>query len=194
MSNWTASDFIASDVVLDFLNTVGDQDKARAQEKLITWDHAVSWAQYAGLVSDMEGDQLKLAAEHQKSLKRLWEFREATFSLISPIVQGTEVSAATIERIENCVQQAVSASRLSKTGRAREIPAVNAGAELIHHRLALHLFGFLSSPDMSKIRECKRCSWLFIDRGRGNGRIWCKMTSCGNRAKAERFRADRQPS
>ncbi|ESY09174.1 CGNR zinc finger domain-containing protein [Mesorhizobium sp. C386A] len=189
MSNWTDSDFVANDVVLDFLNTVGDHDKARVQEKLITWDDAVGWARYAGLVSEMEASGLALVASQQKSLVRLWEFREATFRLVRSITLGAEAGAATLKHIENSVQKAVLVSRLSNTALAWEIPAANAGADLIYHRLALHLFGFLGSPDMSRIKECRRCSWLFIDRGRGKGRTWCKMAGCGNRAKAERFRA-----
>ncbi|MGH6819514.1 MAG: CGNR zinc finger domain-containing protein [Methylocella sp.] len=39
------------------------------------------------------------------------------------------------------------------------------------------------------MRECGRCTGLFLHHGRGLGRRWCRMNTCGNRAKIERFRS-----
>jgi predicted RNA-binding Zn ribbon-like protein len=33
------------------------------------------------------------------------------------------------------------------------------------------------------------CGWLFVDASRNRSRRWCDMSECGNRAKAQRFRA-----
>jgi predicted RNA-binding Zn ribbon-like protein len=61
-----------------------------------------------------------------------------------------------------------------------------------HHRwtdaAALSLEDLLRSDELARVRQCKRCTWLFVDRGRGVGRRWCAMRTCGNRAKAEAFR------
>lgn len=58
-------------------------------------------------------------------------------------------------------------------------------------RSALDLF---DGPDAPRVRECgsDRCTRLFIDRSRGK-RVWCGMSTCGNREKAARWRA-RHPS
>ncbi|QCI69487.1 hypothetical protein E8M01_29310 [Phreatobacter stygius] len=63
--------------------------------------------------------------------------------------------------------------------------------DLIRHRLALRLLHLLGGPELPRLRECTRCPWLFLDHGRGRGRSWCRMSTCGNRAKAERYRASR---
>jgi predicted RNA-binding Zn ribbon-like protein len=39
-----------------------------------------------------------------------------------------------------------------------------------------------------RVRRCRNasCLWLFIDQSKSGTRRWCDMTSCGNRAKAQR--------
>ncbi|EPZ91129.1 CGNR zinc finger [Burkholderia cenocepacia BC7] len=46
----------------------------------------------------------------------------------------------------------------------------------------------MRSDDFARVRQCGRCTWFFVDRGRGVGRRWCDMRTCGNRAKVEAFR------
>lgn len=189
MPSWNDTDFIANDVLLDFLNTVGDHNKDRSEEKLASWEDVLSWANYGGLITNEEAQCLDLLAGQENSLTRLREFREASFDLISSVAGGTEAPVDCIQVVEKSVHLALSVSRFSKDELVWKINLPEAGSELVGHRLALHLFKLLGSPDLLKIRECNRCSWLFIDRGRGSGRVWCRMAGCGNRAKAERFRA-----
>ena len=42
-----------------------------------------------------------------------------------------------------------------------------------------------------RIRQCanEKCLWLFVDESKSGTRRWCDMTSCGNRAKAQRHYA-----
>lgn len=43
----------------------------------------------------------------------------------------------------------------------------------------------------SRLRACRRddCRWAYYDRSKNGSRAWCSMTTCGNRAKAQRRRA-----
>jgi predicted RNA-binding Zn ribbon-like protein len=42
-----------------------------------------------------------------------------------------------------------------------------------------------------RLKACRAddCQWAFIDNARNHSRQWCDMAVCGNRAKAQRFRA-----
>ncbi|MFI6789164.1 CGNR zinc finger domain-containing protein [Nonomuraea sp. NPDC050383] len=55
-------------------------------------------------------------------------------------------------------------------------------------RQAVELLG---GPHAARIKECGAdvCTRLYVDTSRGNGRRWCDMRECGNRAKAAHFRA-----
>lgn len=44
----------------------------------------------------------------------------------------------------------------------------------------------LSMPDAERMKICRNCGWLFIDRSKNKSRAWCDMAVCGNRAKANR--------
>ena len=41
-----------------------------------------------------------------------------------------------------------------------------------------------------RLKRCEnpRCGWLYLDRSRNRSRRWCEMATCGNRAKAYRYK------
>jgi predicted RNA-binding Zn ribbon-like protein len=48
----------------------------------------------------------------------------------------------------------------------------------------------LIGGELTRVRRCSdpRCPRLFLDTTRNARRRWCDMATCGNRAKAARFR------
>ncbi len=44
----------------------------------------------------------------------------------------------------------------------------------------------IAMPDPERMKICRNCGWLFIDRSKNRSRAWCDMAVCGNRAKASR--------
>jgi predicted RNA-binding Zn ribbon-like protein len=48
--------------------------------------------------------------------------------------------------------------------------------------------------ELPRVRRCNdsRCSRVFLDHTRNGRRRWCEMSTCGNRAKAARFRERHQ--
>ncbi|MCW5750580.1 MAG: ABATE domain-containing protein [Alphaproteobacteria bacterium] len=46
----------------------------------------------------------------------------------------------------------------------------------------------LVKPQLGRVRRCanRDCLWLFVDDSKSGNRRWCSMSSCGNRAKAQR--------
>ena len=52
--------------------------------------------------------------------------------------------------------------------------------------LAVSALSLLSGDAWKKIRICRNCRWLFVDRSRNSSRLWCDMSVCGNRHKAKR--------
>lgn len=49
----------------------------------------------------------------------------------------------------------------------------------------------LVNGELERVRRCAdgRCPRVFFDSTRNGRRRWCDMATCGNRAKAARFRA-----
>jgi predicted RNA-binding Zn ribbon-like protein len=46
----------------------------------------------------------------------------------------------------------------------------------------------LLCDDLKRLKQCRSCGWLFLDKSKGGRRRWCDMKTCGNRAKVTRFR------
>lgn len=58
--------------------------------------------------------------------------------------------------------------------------------------LALRAIALALRPNARPVRTCDRCGWFFVDNSRGRRRRWCSMQTCGNQAKAARFRSAHQ--
>lgn len=61
--------------------------------------------------------------------------------------------------------------------------ASGTGLEVATARSVLRL---IAMPDPERMKICRNCGWLFIDRSKNRSRAWCDMAVCGNRAKASR--------
>jgi predicted RNA-binding Zn ribbon-like protein len=190
---WQAEDLIGGDVVLDFLNTVGDTGKSRALERLESWGDAIAWARFTGVVGEAEAAALGAGPDGGSELPRLRAFREAAYRLLSARAAGSAPEPDAVGAVEAEIRVALATARLSVEGGdgVWQVAPDCTGPALLRHRLALRLLRLLSGPELDRLRECGRCPWLFLDHGRGRGRSWCRMATCGNRAKADRFRAAR---
>jgi predicted RNA-binding Zn ribbon-like protein len=97
------------------------------------------------------------------------------------------------------LNEAAAASRLrarfGRDGRARLEPEVQ-GVVGAMGRIVSALFASMSQPEWARLKLCSSptCRWAFYDRSRNHSSRWCTMASCGNRAKARRFRRHSAPT
>lgn len=58
-------------------------------------------------------------------------------------------------------------------------------------RLVAAVYEAMAAGDWERVKACGRpsCRWAFFDGSRNRSRTWCSMAVCGNRSKAQRFRA-----
>ncbi|HEY9413327.1 MAG TPA: CGNR zinc finger domain-containing protein, partial [Pseudonocardia sp.] len=62
-------------------------------------------------------------------------------------------------------------------------------AEGVFTILALRAITLVLAPPPQGVRACDSCGWFFIDFSRSRRRRWCSMKTCGNQAKAARYRS-----
>jgi predicted RNA-binding Zn ribbon-like protein len=60
-------------------------------------------------------------------------------------------------------------------------------------RLVAALYSAMQDEGWDRLKLCTddSCRWVFFDRSKNHASRWCSMESCGNRAKARRFRQKR---
>ncbi len=68
---------------------------------------------------------------------------------------------------------------------ARTLRGAN-GANGLDAATAHSVLRLIAMPDPERMKICRNCGWLFIDRSKNRSRAWCDMAVCGNRAKASR--------
>jgi predicted RNA-binding Zn ribbon-like protein len=101
-------------------------------------------------------------------------------SAVYPVDLATLNEAATRSRLR---------PRFGTDGRARLEPD-ESGAVGAMGRIVAAVYAAMAEPEWRRLKLCgsATCRWVFFDRSRNQSSRWCRMASCGNRAKARRFR------
>src|SRR5579859_5745142 len=169
-------------LVQAFVNSVDLQD---GPETLSTPEALTTWLTEHALMPSG-------AAADQADLRHAVALREALRGVIGANSGGVvyPVDVATLN-------EAASASKLrarfGSDGKARLEPDVS-GVTGALGRIVAAAFTAMAEVDWTRLRLCSSttCRWAFFDRSRNRSSRWCTMASCGNRAKAKRFRNQRR--
>jgi predicted RNA-binding Zn ribbon-like protein len=165
---------------LTFLNTVTDDGKTRAQNSFASGEDLLATLAAAGLAPRA------MRAPGAGQLAALIGLREAGYSVLSAMAAGRKPGREEALMLETAIKSTLQdASFTFRTGGFDIAPGPLGG---LYDHVVLGLFDLLQRGDLDRLRECSRCTHLFLDHGRGRGRRWCSMARCGNRAKAETFR------
>jgi predicted RNA-binding Zn ribbon-like protein len=194
-AQWADSELIGGHTAVDFVNTAGGATKARDVERLVDYFAAIRWGCASGLLTEQEGRHLSgiAAADEdgaQAALELLRVFREALHACLMAEEGSLEWPQPQQVAVEMSIKTAVRAANLvGCDGHYQWLTTVEQQGDLslILNRLALSAEALLRSEDLVRLKNCERCSWLFVDRGRGRPRRWCSMTTCGSRAKSARY-------
>ena len=197
---WSPFDFVAGELCLEFTNTVGDHTKARVVEWLVDWDSVLEWAASAGVVSAAEAHELRRIGRRDLAAARrchhsLLKFRDVLFRVLSTLAAGRVPVRDDLERIEGVVLSSLRAAHLTQQDGAFfwAVRPSETSMSTPQARIALSTLRLLQGDALAQLRECQRCSWLFLDRSRNHGRRWCRADACGNRARVARYYGARTP-
>jgi predicted RNA-binding Zn ribbon-like protein len=190
--------FIGERLWLDFVNT-DDVRRGVRIDVLRDFDALVHWlevtrvldAERAGGISRRAHQQPAGAAAALVDARRI---RAALRSLAERGATSERIRADALSEINRVLGRSAGTRRVEwrDDGSFRQsfvpvgdafaglmIPVVESAAEALVH------------GELSKVRRCadSRCPRVFYDSTRNGRRRWCDMATCGNRAKAARFRA-----
>ncbi len=168
---------------LAFLNTVEDDGKHRHENTFEDTAELVRLLKQAGISA---GD----APLNRTQTSQILALRETAYAALSALAAGRPPGREEALSLETSMKAVLrDAQFIFGSNGLRIQPGPLAG---LYDHLILSLADLMRRPDLDRLRECQRCTHLFLDHGRGRGRRWCAMERCGNRAKAESFRARRR--
>jgi predicted RNA-binding Zn ribbon-like protein len=184
---------------LDFINTL-ELEKAQPLDHLTTPRDALGWFWRHDLLHrEMLLRELRryreAPAEGERVLRKVRRVRAAMRELVDATVEGRPPALDQLEEV----------NRTLRTHYVYELVPSPDGVHLGHRhvgdpvdgalaRLAESIARELSQGEADRLRICENetCRWVFHDTSRTGRRKWCDMATCGNRAKAARYRERRK--
>jgi predicted RNA-binding Zn ribbon-like protein len=177
---------------LDFANTINSRLNPE-HDYLMRYSDLVGWANKVGILSPAQSTQLHKRAKQnaedaQRALLRARTLRELFYRLFSNTAKGSEPDKKDMESLMVAYGESLSHGQFLKTDDhyttawkvdesldAPLWPIVHAAGEL------------LQSDDLTHVKECPGCGWLFLDTSKNQSRRWCSMNTCGARDKMRRY-------
>jgi len=161
-----------------FVNTI---DLMPLKEELTDPNTLKSWLVANGLMDSSQ-------PADEADLKNAVAVREAMRGLIGAN-SGLRVYPVDLATLTKAAGESRLRMRFGPDGKPRLEPEA-AGAVGAIGRLVAALYSAMQDEDWNRLKLCSSdpCRWAFYDRSKNQSSRWCKMSSCGNREKARRFR------
>jgi predicted RNA-binding Zn ribbon-like protein len=170
---------------VDFVNTHRERWR-RGVETLVTPDDLARWFVRAGVMDAP-------AAVTPAVLEQARELREAIDALVVAQIDERPLPSAAVSLVDDWLVFAGARPQLVLGDAGAPVLTERAAADSPRRALgmiALDAAQMLGTAQRSRIRICasESCSGRFFDRSPGGKRRWCSMRTCGNGAKARRYR------
>ncbi|MDN5725399.1 MAG: ABATE domain-containing protein [Propionibacteriales bacterium] len=177
-TEWVEDHFVAGHLALDFANTVYRRWPEPGPELLVETADLAGWLALIGLVPDSEPGVDEAALEDARALRALlWRVFDAH-------IDDRSIPASALAGLLGTARRPTDDLTLHADG-STTAQTVQGSLAIV----ALRAIALLLDPPPQGVRACDRCGWFFIDSSRGRRRRWCSMKTCGNQAKAARFRS-----
>ena len=173
------------EAALDFLNT-RELESGQLVDHLHKPADASSWFVEQGVLHGPTG-----RGWAEADLDRVRAVRDALREIVDAVVEARRPAPSAVDLVNGALE-AGSTPRLELDGSTVRIghrhgssPVDDALASL-----AAPIVGELASGRPDRFRTCANdtCRWTFYDESPTGRRRWCDMKTCGNRAKASRYR------
>lgn len=183
--------FVAGHVALDFVNTAEERGHPEAVDALTGPADLRAWGQRYGLISAPAG----LEDDDQAEFGRAIETRELLYEVFLARRDGQPVTAQQLARLSELGAAAYRAGEL----RRDDDGTINwnwdrASLDSIRHVAVTEAIDLLRAEPSARLKQCPgdHCGWFFLDTTKRGNRRWCSMAECGQDAKDEYRRAQRQ--
>lgn len=188
---------------LDFVNTVDPRHATGRRDYLDSYQALVEWAHHAGAIDLAVRERLSSAAaadpsEARRVLRRAITLREALYAIFAEARNGQQPAGENLDSLHGELTSAMTHIRVQRaaTGFAWGWDDPGHRLDRVLWPVTQSAVDLLVSGPLGRVRECPgegNCGWLFLDLSKNASRRWCDMRSCGNRAKARRYRVRSRP-
>ena len=168
------------ELIRDFVNT---RDLEPEMDRISEPRALAAWLSGRGLLP--EG-----AKATRAHFDRAVELREALRTLLLAHNEEGIDTAEAARAIDRAAREAALEVRFNPDCTTELVPAASGTAAAIGQLVAI-VADVAGTEEWSRLKACRResCLFAFYDQARNRSRAWCSMEVCGNREKAQKFRA-----
>lgn len=190
---------IGGSLCFDFTNTVSWRGQENSHEWFDPIDNLVVWAQLTHILDTTEvtalREHMNVSPEiNERTLHTLITTRETLYRAFSNVISDKRPDEKDLQSINIQVKAALS---------HLEISSFNGGFELTWQRKVSALqkvrysviksaADVLITEDLTRVKKCPSCQWLYLDKSKNKSRRWCTMEDCGNRHKVNAFHKNKK--
>lgn len=180
-------------LVFDFTNTINNRAEPE-HDYLKSYDDMLLWGQKAGMIPP---ERFKLLLQHaaKNSEERDVAFikiiraRETIYPLFSAIAKRKAPDKSIAQAFNILLSDCLGKLQLDISS-AHASPSFTGSTLSLEEPLCMVMksaYDILTAENFSRLKECPRCGWLFVDRTKNGKRRWCDMNVCGSIVKATRY-------
>lgn len=187
--------FIRDDLALDFANTRQWRGRAEPLETLESSGSLLAWMRDALLLPEpavrmVTARWRENPATAEADILAARELRETIYRIFNEVAQGRQPVAADMTALNQALGSYPVRRELA-WGDGRYGWTLRLPTPVMPGLLAPVVWAasdLLVRPLLARVHRCanEECLWLFVDDSKSGNRRWCSMSSCGNRAKAQR--------
>jgi predicted RNA-binding Zn ribbon-like protein len=200
---------VGSHLALDFANTVDDPEGPERYDHAGTYPELVGWSVRIGVLTPGQADALLVAAEEHPrassaALRRAHALRRILIDVFTEIATMNSARPAITERstpsahwadLRPFVTDAMAHADLEPrpevegrrpTGYQLTWPETTRPDSMLRP-IGLAALDLLRGSQLSRLKKCAGCPWLFLDQSKNLSRRWCVMSICGTDEKIRRY-------
>lgn len=180
-TEWVEDHFIAGDFALDFANTVFRRRPEPGADLFTDTTALNAWFARTGLLPTSEE---RGGGTTEADLADACALRALLWTVFDAQKDHQTIPSGAFTELLGTARHGMEDLSIHPDGTTTPLTAQGAFATV-----ALRAITLIFNPPAQTIRACDRCGWFFIDSSRGRRRRWCSMKTCGNQAKAARYRS-----
>ena len=177
---------------LDFANTINSRREPE-HDYLLTYSDVVDWAEKTEILSVQQARSLKQRAAQdvkkaEKALENGRNVRELIYRIFSAIAEQSKPQNEDLSALSRHYQEAIANGHFVRTDSHYEIEwKTDESFDALLWPIIASAEKLLVSDELTQVKECPGCSWLFLDISKNQSRRWCSMNTCGARDKMRRY-------
>lgn len=185
-------EIVGGGLCLDFANTINSRREPE-HDYLLNYSDLVDWAEKTEVLSLQQARSLKQRAAQdvkkaENALEKGRNTRELIYRVFSAIAKQSRPQDEDLRAISRLYREVIANGYFVRTGVHYELDwKVNETLDAFLWPIISSAEELIVSDELTHVKECPGCGWLFLDTSKNQSRRWCSMNTCGARDKMRRY-------